>query len=303
MTLHQNESDITQAIKKAKALCACTIRDVEACWASLISKAKIQHTTCIKEAEANCAHALAEAENCCSTAIRESESQGALQAHSIQQSHAKDIQHLEAEAIEEEKKECLTFLITCGTTLRASPPEAHGIKVTPFHLLLGNAPMSTLLSIPPGVSPLQQEPDPQIPPSSAPVAPGLSVQAVTHSPNWGEPPSTSETTSKATPEEPPHSKQKEETLLYKALSRSHQEAFSRDSKLVWQVREDYYQENCPCFDSKTSCNLADVFHNRIESAGLLSSKIYKIKDTWTECSELQYTNCWKGWSSSTLCPP
>ena len=73
MALHQNESDITEAIKEAKALCSSTIRDVEAHLAALISKAEVWHAACIKEVEANCAHTLAEAENCCSTAIRESE--------------------------------------------------------------------------------------------------------------------------------------------------------------------------------------------------------------------------------------
>ena len=109
MALCQNESDITKAIKEAKALCAHTIRDAEAHWVALISKAEIQHSTCIKEAEANCACTLAEAGNCCSTAIREAESWGASQAYSIQQSHAKDIQCLEAEVIEEEKGECLAL--------------------------------------------------------------------------------------------------------------------------------------------------------------------------------------------------
>ena len=128
MALHQNESDITEAMKEAKVLYAYTIRDVEAHWAVLTSKAEIWHTTCIKEAEANCACTLADAENCCSAAVREAESQGALQAHSIQQSHTKDIQHLEAEAIEE--------------VSRGIPP--------------------------------QQEPAPQTPPSSTPVASGPS---------------------------------------------------------------------------------------------------------------------------------
>ena len=62
--------------------------------------------------------------------------------------NAKDIQHLEVEAIEEEGRDCLAFLTTCGATLRANPPEALGIMVTPYHLLLGNAPTSALLSIP-----------------------------------------------------------------------------------------------------------------------------------------------------------
>ena len=56
----------------------------------------------------------------------------------------------------------------------ASPPKAHATMVTPFYLLLGNAPMSTLLSIPPGVSPPEQVPALQTPPSSAPAATGPS---------------------------------------------------------------------------------------------------------------------------------
>ena len=167
MALHQNESQVTEAIKIGKALCAHTIREGEACHMVLISEAKIQHAACIREAEANCASALAEAENSCSTAIREAESQGASQAHLIQQSHAKDIHRIEAEAIEEERMDHLTFLATCGAALRASPLKAHGIMVTPFHLLLGNAPICALLSIPPGVSPFQPEPTSQTPPASA----------------------------------------------------------------------------------------------------------------------------------------
>ena len=88
MVLCQNESEITVAIKEAKTLCACTIRDMEAHWAALISKAKIWHAACIKKAEANCAHTLTVAENHCSTAIRDVEFWGASQAHSIQQLHA-----------------------------------------------------------------------------------------------------------------------------------------------------------------------------------------------------------------------
>ena len=152
----------------------------------------------------------------------------------IQQSHAKDIQCLEAEATEEEKREHLAFLATCGATLRASPLKAQGITVTPFLLLLGNAPMSTLVSMPPGASSPQQGPAPQAPPSCTPVAPGPSPWSKQQHnlPNRLEPPSPSETTSKLALEEPPHSEWKEEMLPHKALSRSYQEAFHRDSKLV-----------------------------------------------------------------------
>ena len=178
MALHQNESETTEAIKEAKALCAHTILDAETCQTVLTSKAEVLHTVCIKEIEDNCTHASAEAENCCLSAIWDTESLGASNACSIQQSHTKDIQHLEAEAIEEEGRDCLTFLTACSATLRANPPEAHGIMVTPYHLLLGKAPMSALLSIPPGVSPPEQEPALQTPPFSTP--------AVTRPSSWSK---------------------------------------------------------------------------------------------------------------------
>ena len=177
MALHQNESETTDIIKEVKALCPCTIQDVKTHWTTLISEAKVQHAACIKDIEDDCALALAEAENCCSTAIREAESSSTSKAYSIQQSHAKDIQCLEVEAIEEEGKDYLIFLAACSTALRPSSPKACGIMVIPFHLLLENAPMSTLLSIPPGVLPPECKPALQTSPFSAPTATGPSPQS------------------------------------------------------------------------------------------------------------------------------
>ena len=172
MALHQIESETTKAINEARALCVCTTWDVETHQVALISEPKVWHTSCLKGIEDKCSLALAEVENCYSTTIREAESNGTSRACSAQQSHAKDIQHLEAEAIEEEGKDHLAFLTTCGAALRASPPKGHGIMVTPYHLLLGNAPISTLLSIPLGVSPPEWESAPQIPSSTTPAVTG-----------------------------------------------------------------------------------------------------------------------------------
>ena len=179
------------------------------------------------------AEALAEAEDHCSTTIREAESNGTSRACSTQQFHAKDIQCLEAEAIEEKGRDHLTFLTTCSADLRVSPPDSHGIMVTPYHLLLGSAPMSTLLSIPPGVFCPEWESAPWTPPSTAPAATRPLPQSKWwyHLPDLVGPPSPSEATSKVTPKEP----------LCKTLSRSHQEAFNRDSRLIQKAREDYFQ--------------------------------------------------------------
>ena len=79
-------------------------------------------------------------------------------------------------------------------------------------------------------------------------------------------------------------------LHHKALLRSCQEAFSRDSKFVRMVREEYYPGNHLHFDNETSWNMTDIFQSKIESASLLSSEIHEIKEIWTGQSELQYAN-------------
>ena len=144
MALHQIESEITKAIKAVKD-------------AVLISKAKVQHATCIKEAEADCASTLAEAENHHSTALREAESWGASQAHSIQQSHAKDIQCLEAEATEEKGDQPSWGPWNNSYPIPSCARECSNICPAK------NFPRSI---------PLQQEPAPQTPPASATIAPG-----------------------------------------------------------------------------------------------------------------------------------
>ena len=53
----------------------------------------------IKEARAICTHSILEAKTHCSTAIRNAEAWGASQDGSIQQSHAKVVQHLEKGAL------------------------------------------------------------------------------------------------------------------------------------------------------------------------------------------------------------
>ena len=105
-----------------------------------------------------------------------------------------------------------------------------------------------------------------------------------------DPSSPSESTFKVALEEPLHSKQKEESPLHKILSRSHQEALSRDSKLMQKSREEYFWENYPCFNNETSCNMMDVFQSMVESTVLLSLQVHKIKENWTGQSKLQYAN-------------
>ena len=107
MALHQNDSETMESIKEVKAICTCSTQEAE----TLCS-------TTIKEAKAICTHSTQEAETLCSTTIREAGGSGSLSGWLTSTiAHAKTVQHLEEEAIEEERKGQLNFLSACQATL------------------------------------------------------------------------------------------------------------------------------------------------------------------------------------------
>ena len=85
-------------------------------------------------------------------------------------------------------------------------------------------------------------------------------------------------------------RQKEEMPYMESLKGSWQEAFTKDSNLVWQAREDYFKMNHPHFDCKTLHNLSGVFWDIIVHAKLLGSQIYEIQEVWTGQDDLRYAN-------------
>ena len=68
-----------------------------------------------------------------------------------------------------------------------------------------------------------------------------------------------------TSEELPHLKQKDKMHFKKSLKGDWQEAFAKDSDLVWWAREDYFRINHPHFNCETSCDLSGVFQDMITS--------------------------------------
>ena len=100
----------------------------------------------------------------------------------------------------------------------------------------------------------------------------------------------SEATPRVVPDEPPHSKRRDEIPLHKALTGGRQETFAMDSELVQKAREELYKTNHPHFNCKTSHDLTNIFQNMITSPSLLGSKIYKIQESWEGWSELKYSN-------------
>ena len=95
------------------------------------------------------------------------------------------------------------------------------------------------------------------------------------------------TMSKETPMWPLHLKWQEVTPLHRVLTRSHQEAFCQDSRLVRKMREEFFRSHCPNFNNENSCDFTNILRCMIETTGLLGSAIYKIKEAWTGQDELQ----------------
>ena len=109
----------------------------------------------IKGARAVCAHTVWEAKTACSVAIREAETGGASQAESLHRQHAKTIKHLEEQVFQEEGKSQIDFLSACQAALHASSGELRGTLAAPYHILMGQAPMSHPFTLSQGASPCQ----------------------------------------------------------------------------------------------------------------------------------------------------
>ena len=132
-----NDSETLELIKEARAICTHASLDAEALC-----------STTVKEAKATCACTIQEAKALCSTAIRDVETWGASQADSLHQRHAKTIQHLKEQVIQEEGKSQIDFLSACQAALQPSPIELRGAVVASYHLLMGQAPTSHPFTLP-----------------------------------------------------------------------------------------------------------------------------------------------------------
>ena len=160
MELCQNNSETTESIKEARAVCTCATLDPEALCSVIV-----------KEAKATCTCTIQEAKALCSATIKNAEIWGASQADSLQWRHVKTLQHLEEQVIQEEGKSQGDFLSACQAALQASPVELRGALVALYHLMMGQAPTSHPFTLSHGASPIEQP--------SAPVAPSLAPE---HSP-------------------------------------------------------------------------------------------------------------------------
>ena len=242
-------------------------------------------TETIREAKAHCMVTVREGESHCVAEMRETESYSMAQAHSIQQFHLEGMQHLKTDTLEEEGRDHLFFLSTCGVALQACPPNALGILMYPLHLLTGNMSLATLLSPPPQASD-QGGIYSYVYPSGTHTLPGAKwphlPNQTSSSPLLGD--------AAGTNDEPPHLNQKGRTSFMASLKGDQWEDFAKDSHLVQWASEDYFKAHHPHFNYKTSWDLSHLFQDMIISTNLLNSDIFEIQENWTRWEDLQATN-------------
>ena len=71
------------------------------------------------------------------------------------------------------------------------------------------------------------------------------------------------------------------------LKQSHLEAFSQDTDLVKEAREEYFSKHCYNFTMEGTHDLLEVFRQIAKSAELLGTSIQKIQALWTGPDELR----------------
>ena len=120
------------------------------------------------EAKTTRCHSIQTAKVACSKAISEAKAQKTSQAVMFQEEHGKYMWNLEKQTFGEESRHINEVLSSCQATLCHSPQLLRGALAALYHLLLGQAPPSPPLVLPPRTPSMEGQPSTAIPPMPMP---------------------------------------------------------------------------------------------------------------------------------------
>ena len=161
--------------------------------------------------------------------------------------------------------------------------------VASYQVLLGQDPLSHSFSLLPRTSPMEEQPAPAAPPAPVPKQfPRPKRWHPSPDPVDSKPPGG--TMPRTAPKEPPSSKRQEVLPWNRVLKWSHLEAFTWDSVLVKEAREEYFLKHSYNFIMEGACNLSEIFRQMAKSTKLLGTSIYEIQAAWTGPDELKQAN-------------
>ena len=154
---------------------------------------------------------------------------------------------------------------------------------------VGAGPYIPLISLSPKTSLTEEQPAPAASPTPMPKqSPRPKRQHASPDPVDSKP--SSKTMPQTALEEPHRSKMQEVPPWNKVLKQSHSEAFSWDSDLVKEVREEYFLKHCYSFILEGTCDHLEIFRQMATNAELLGTFIYEIQAVWTGPDELRQAN-------------
>ena len=207
----------------------------------------------------------------------------------FQEEHSKYLWSLEEQAFREENRSCHEVLSSCQATLCHSPQPLRGALAASYHLLLGQAPPSPPLILPPRTHSMEEQPSTATPPtptskqSPRPKRWFPSPELMGNTPLGGA-------TLAATLGGPSNPKKQENPPWFKSLKPSHAEAFLRDSDIVVEARLCFFSKHSYNFNQDGNCDLSGIFKKLALSAGLPGTDIYEIEVSWTGPEELKQAN-------------
>ena len=241
------------------------------------------------EAKTTRCHLIQAAEVACSKTINEVEAQTISQATVLQEEHSRYMWNLEERALKEESRSCHEVLSSCQTALYHSPQLFRGPLATSFHLLLGQAPPSPTLILPPRVPSAKEQPSTTAPPAPTP-------KQFPRPKRWLPSPELTgimpldRATLVAALGGPPNPKKWENHPWFKLLKPGHAEALLRDWDIVMEARSHFFSKHSHNFNQDSTHDLSEVFKKLATKAGLLGSNIYEIEASWTGLEELKQAN-------------
>ena len=283
MELHQNESQATESIKEAKAICSWVTLDARTTCSWVTTDAMTTCLVVVEEAKMTQNCIIQEAEATYSTAIRDVKVWRASQAESLQREHGNIMWDLEAQVIQEESRSQANFLSACQATLYTSPLELKSALAASYRILLGQTPPFILS---PRVSPVEEQPASAIPPTPVPKQ-SPRPNRWHPSPDPVESTPLGRTTLKATLGGSPSSKWQEILPWDRALKPSHAKAFSQDSDFIKEAMRELFSKHSYNFITEGTCNLSEIFKQMATSTDLLGTSIYEIQASWTGPEELK----------------
>ena len=99
------------------------------------------------------------------------------------------------------------------------------------------------------------------------------------------------TTPKETLGGPPSTMKREAPAWFRTLKPSCTEAFSHDSGMVREAREEFFLKHSYNFTTDSTHDLPGTFRWLAVSTNLLGTSIYEIQSSWTGPKELKQVNC------------